>query len=795
VSLTAGLALVFVLAGASAALADGRIEGRVTRPGGAGFGGVTVILNETAEMTITDGEGRFVFAGVAPGTFSVTFALGGNTLTAETITVNENRVTLEQVLDWNVGYAETVTVYAASRRIERLIEAPASVAVVNEVTIAREAPHAQLPKVLESAAGVELAQSGVFDFNVNIRGLNSALNRRVLTLVDGRDPSGVLIGAQEWAAFALPIDEIARVEIVRGAGSALYGVNAFNGVVDITSKEPRYAPGGQVEVSGGEVGTARLSARYAGAVSDTVFYRAHTAYGRTNDFFRARNQTVEYPGLPTEVIAPPRDRTEFVNVGARIDRYLSIDSLVTVEGGWARSEGNLFLTSAGRLQNLGAQRPWVRSALQTARWRISGYYDGRRGSMASLPSSMTIFDDSMKASAEVVHRRDYASGSGRLVAGAMYRYQHADTQDDAGVSTILRGVHRAHDESVFGQLDHPLGDRLKAVLAVRVDESTLHDPEISPKAGLVYSTAAGHAVRFTYGRAFEAGSFVHYFTRTAAAPPIALGAVESGLAPVLGGIPLNLSSVPVLALGNEQLEVERVQTFETGYSGVLARRVVLGANYYFNRITNLITPLLPQVGTELGRINPAFGPYRPPSTLSAAQQSIVLGTLAGRLPAAVFATMSNDLDGSPIFAVRSYTNYAKADIQGVEVSAQYFAGDRVIAEAGYSAVDFMPKVNVSEDLVSANAPAHRVTAGLTFTQDRVTAAARVRWSDRFTWNGGVFRGPVPAATLVDLTVRGTMRPGTVVLLNVANLLDNDHYEVFGGDILRRRALVTLVQSW
>jgi outer membrane receptor protein involved in Fe transport len=779
---------------AAAATEGGRIEGRVTNSDGAGLGGVTVAIAGTSISTLTDVEGRFVLRGVPLGSVSVTFALGSNTLTVENVQVGADTVTLERTVDWKEGYLEQITVYSAFRESQKLVEAPASVTVLTADTIAPEAATAQLPKVLASAVGVDLAQNGVFDFNVNIRGLNSTLNRRVLTLVDGRDPSSVLIGAQEWAAFALPMDEISRIEIVRGAGSALYGTNAFNGVIDITTREPRYAQGGQVEVTYGEIGTSRLEARQGGALPGNWFYRAQTSLGRTDDFYVARNITVEYPGLPKEAVAPPRDHTMFVNAGARVDHY-EADSQLTLEGGWARADGNMFLTGAGRVQNLDADRPWFRTAFQRSQWLVSGYYDGRNAQMASLVPGTTIFDDSGKVNVEAERRFDYGDGRGRVVVGGTYRYERADTRDSNGFSTILRAVEAAHEEAAFGQVDHRLRDNLSFVMAARIDNSTLHGPEVSPKAGLVYALTPSHGLRFTYGHGFETGSFVHYFTHGAAAPPVDLSAVETALKPVIGNVPLNFGSVPVLALGNDQLGVERVDSYEGGYSGIFGRRVLFGVTYYFNHITNLITPLLPQVGTELGRINPAYGPYAPPSSLSPEQQAVVLRTLAAVLPPNLYAAMSNDLDGSPIFAAASYTNYDRVNLQGEEVSLRYFPSDRVIVDTGYAGLVFHPKEVVKEELISANAPSHRVTAGITYSAAKFSAALRYRWSDAFTWSGGLYRGPVPAANVVDITGRYKIARQTSVILNVANLFDDIHYEVFGGDYLRRRALLTLNQAW
>ena len=149
---------------------------------------------------------------------------------------------------------------------------------------------------------------------------------------------------------------------------------------------------------------------------------------------------------------------------------------------------------------------------------------------------------------------------------------------------------------------------------------------------------------------------------------MSLTPLEAALKPVLGDVSLHVDRVPVLALGNEGLDVERVDSLEVGYSGLVARKVVIAANYYSNRISNLITPLLPQVGSELGRVNPSYGPYQPPRELNATQQAIVLRTLESALPASLFAALSNDVDGTPIFAVASFANFARVNIRGTEAS-------------------------------------------------------------------------------------------------------------------------------
>ncbi|HLE71410.1 MAG TPA: TonB-dependent receptor plug domain-containing protein, partial [Vicinamibacteria bacterium] len=208
----------------------GRIEGRVVRADRTPVGGVSVVVNELSLTDITDANGAFTFSAVPAGAYSVTFVLGTNVVTQDQVQVTAGQSTsIEQQVDWEVGYAETVTVYGASRRIERIVEAPSAVTVVDEKEIEQDASHGQVPKLLEYTPGAEITQSGIYDFNFNTRGFNSSLNRRVATLIDGRDPSVPFLGAQEWASISFPLDDLASLELVRGPSAALYGANASSG--------------------------------------------------------------------------------------------------------------------------------------------------------------------------------------------------------------------------------------------------------------------------------------------------------------------------------------------------------------------------------------------------------------------------------------------------------------------------------------------------------------------------------------------------------------------------------------
>ena len=171
---------------------------------------------------------------------------------------------IDRKLDWDLAFQETITVVSASRNEERITEAPAAITSLPLEEIEVKAATGQLPKLFEFTPGAEVTQSGVYDYNLNTRGFNSSLNRRVATLIDGRDPSVPFLGSQEWAAISFPLDDLAEAELVRGPSAALYGANASSGVINLVTKRPKDSQGGLVRLTGGELSTLNADLRWAG---------------------------------------------------------------------------------------------------------------------------------------------------------------------------------------------------------------------------------------------------------------------------------------------------------------------------------------------------------------------------------------------------------------------------------------------------------------------------------------------------------------------------------------------------
>lgn len=789
--------LLLVMGGTAFAQGTGRIEGRVTRSDGSGIGGVSVRVDETDQVVLTEPDGSYALD-VAPGTYSLTFSLVDRTATAAGVEVAAGATaTADRTVDWDVSYAETITVTSVSRRAERITEAPAAVTVVTEQEIEREAASGQLPKLLEFTPGVDFSQSGLYDINFNTRGFNSSLNRRILTLIDGRDPAVPFLGSQEWAAVSFPLDELQSVELVRGPGSALYGANAFNGVLNMTTKTPRGTEGGQLRLTGGDLSTFRGDFRWATGFGNDWYAKLVGGYQQSDDFTRSRNQTVEYSRFCGPADAADCLRREAVPLGlfedeiafggVRLDKYFG-NHVLTLEGGTATLEGPTFQTGIGRVQVTEADRPWTRVNFNSPHWNVLAYYDARKAEdQLALASGARLFEDSSNLHGEIQGNVGFANGRGFLVGGFAYHEQDIDTANPQGVQTLMTEARKDDQQAVFGQAEFNFTDNFKGVAALRVDESSLHDTQYSPKGSLVYSFTPNHTLRATYNEAFQVPNFSEFFLRVPAGAPANLSAIEDAFRRLFPPLPpLGFTTVPVLAFGNPALEVEEIKSVEVGYSGIISSRLFLTVDYYQSEIENFVTDLLPGV-------NPAFLPYAPPAGVPPALSAQLIATLRTILGPR-FAGFTNLPGGQPAL-VFSYTNAGVVDTEGVDVAFNYYVSDRWVVDGSYSWFDFEVQSQALGDQLLANAPENKFNAGLAYNGDRFAGAIKYRWADDFRWAAGVFVGDVPSYDLVDLSGSYRFTDNVAVGIDVSNLFDDEHYQSFGGDLLARRALGHVTLSW
>lgn len=788
---------------------------------GAAQEGVSVLLDDRL-VALTRAGGQFRIDGIAAGAHRLGFRRVGyrpRTIPV-TLVAGESR-TLDVRFDAQAVPIGLVTVVAASRRPERLLDAPAAVTVVDPARIRDLAPFGQLPLLVADLPGVHVQQGGAFEFNLNTRGFNFTNNRRMLVLVDGRDVSVPLLGNQEWSDFSL-LEDAVRVELVRGPGSALYGASAFGGVLAITTPQVREAQGLRTTITGGSPSTARADIRYgvvadggrwgariaAGGMRGTSWDRSRTdslalrrEYGTDYGVPRAPAPGYEFVPLAGQATGAPLgassaatgrlEPTESWYANLRADRYRAAGGALTLEGGVSRTERMMSTVSTGRSQTIEATRPWARVAWTDSSFTLFAYYNARSGVDQSLSTPTQVRNRSGTLHAEGQYDLRRRDGRAGVTFGASVRETRVNSFGTL-LSTEGDGSSTRYG-ALFGQAELQLHPRLRLIAAARGDASTRDASQFSPKAALVWSAAPAHTVRATFAQGYLVAPALARFLEFEAGPPLDLRPLEAGLrasplGPALQGVPQGTlftqsASVPLLALGNPNLRPERVNSFEAGYKGQFAR-VFVAIDAYASRLDGFLSQLLPGA-------NPDFMPWTAPGAVPDvardALQQAVLGTLG--------TGITRRRDGSTAY-VLSGGNAGRASERGVEVDARWQLSRSLSLDANFTRYDFnlVKGSFIAGDSVLPNTPANAGNASLTYQHARGTRArVALRAAEAFAWRSALWWGPVPSSATVDVVLAHTLAPGLSANVAGTNILDQARYQFYGASLVRRRVLVSL--SW
>jgi outer membrane receptor for ferrienterochelin and colicins len=865
---------ILLLAGtarSATAQETGTVTGTVTRTGeGSPLSSVSVSVQGTGQSTITAPDGKYTLRRVPAGPQVIVFRWLGYRPTETQVTVEAgSTATVDAALEPVAVALTEIVVQGASRAPERIVEAPAAISVVPQEVLQNTSVTGQAPLALQAVPGADVVQSGVNDFNVNARGFNSSLNRRVLVLQDGRDLAIAFLGAQEWNGLPQPLEDVGRLEMVRGPGSALYGANAFSGVVNITTPTAREVLGTKMTLAGGELETFRGDVRHASVFGGDRFgLRVNAGYNRSDTYTRSRTlrngtslqeeyapatdepipATIEVRplnGQTTEPLtgAPIGEREPLQNIygSARLDYYLNNGAVLSADGGGARVQNEVFVTGIGRVQVLKALRPYARLSLAHDRYNIFGYWNSRTSldPQFSLVSNLPLEERSDIFHFEGQQNWNFQSDRGRIVYGASYRNTRVNT---SGTLMDPSNDDRSDDYySGYGQVEYRLTSQLRVVAAGRVDDGTLFKAQFSPKGALVFSPNEAHSFRFTVNRAFQTPNYSEFFLRVpvrqATTGPATLegsleqyytgvqGALNAGLLPPgsLDGInlhptlPWNFSAqgTQALALGNADLEVEKVLGWELGYKGSLSDKLYVTADFYINDLENFVTDLLPGVNRAYPTFQLTDDGVNVPADLAALDARLALGGLPAdhQLRAPIPALQggyaallgATTIGGVPALAtlpdgsraiVLSYTNFGEVRERGIELGVGYQFTPEFRGDVSFTGFDFEVKSQRPGDQLLPNTPSKKANIAFSYAGGQgFDANASLRLVDGYQWAAGIFQGYVPASEFLNVGAGFRVNNNLRIHAAATNVLDQERFQLYGGSVIGRRVLGGLTANF
>jgi iron complex outermembrane receptor protein len=465
-------------------------------------------------------------------------------------------------------------VISVSKKDADVANSPAAVYVISQEDIARSGMNS-IPDLLRMVPGVEVAQQASDSWAISIRGFNNTLANKILVMIDGRTVYNPLFAGTFWEIQDLPLEDIERIEVIRGPGGALWGANAVNGIINIITKNAKDTQGGLLSAGAGNVENGFGTLRYGGALGSAWgggYYRAYikgfdrgsfhnSAGGRGNDDWQSGHggfrmdwgdqASGDYSSLHGDVYHVDSD--EFYNTYSLTAPYSSVNA-ETVE------------SRGGNILGL-----WNHTYGDGGALKLQSYIDYTERSQYLLHDRRTMFDTEAQY--------NFANtGRHAITVGANYRL----TADDIGGSDLVSFDPASETQNLFGLFGQDkialAPDNWFLTLGTKIEHNDYTGFEFQPSASLQWFPADNQTVWASVSRAVRTPSRIE---RDLNITNIVVPPGTFGIFPT-----------EVILSENKNFDSEKLIAYELGYRNRITSAVSVDTTAFVNDYTSLSSGLL-----------------------------------------------------------------------------------------------------------------------------------------------------------------------------------------------------------
>jgi iron complex outermembrane receptor protein len=468
------------------------------------------------------------------------------------------------LISMNIEDLMNIKVTSVSRTEEKLSRTASAVFVIGSEDI-RDSGALNIPDLLRMVPGVQVAQLSSNTWAIAVRGFNERFSNKLLVMLDGRAVYSATIGGVFWDVLNVPLEDIERIEVIRGPGGSVWGANAVDGVINIITSNADATHGGLISAGGGNLSQGFGTLQYGGNLDGKTDYRIYTKY--END-----GQTPNGSGQPGG------DAWHMLSGGFRTDTSLSKNDELLFQGNIYTGKEGLPVTqlvsvssppqftdelvplSGGFLQSV-----WNHTISERSGTTLEVSYGAYQRNDALRDGRKTF-------AADFQHhflwggRQDILWG-----LGLQYTYSHSEGDFLVSLSPASAGDYLfssfVQDEIVL------IPDRLYLTVGAKFEHNYYTGWAPIPSARVAWQISNRHMVWAAYSRPI----------RTPAETDVAIISSVAEF-PGHGGLPTLVSVV-----GNPNYGNETTSVYELGYRASLAKNVSLDLSTYYNNYKNLQT--------------------------------------------------------------------------------------------------------------------------------------------------------------------------------------------------------------
>ena len=611
-----------------------------------------------------------------------------------------------------------IEVTSVSKKEQKLSHVAAAVYVITQEDIARSGA-TSIPDLLRMVPGLDVGEINGSTWAVGARGFNGQWSNKLLVLIDGRLVYTPNFAGVYWDTTDLPLEDIDRIEVIRGPGGTIWGSNAVNGVISIFTKKASETKGARIEASAGNTDRANATVQYGGDIGAKTAYRVYEKY-----FDQA-------PLLDITGAEGGADGWHMLRAGFRSDSTLTAKDTLTVEGNLYDGREGEFgyelpsVTSPGLIavaeqidMNGGfVQSEWNHVASDHSDFSLQGAFTRYSRGDPLEPEKRDTLDLDFRYHLQWGDRQD-------IVWGLGYRY----TADRFGESFTVAFDPQARALQFFSAFVQDeiavAPDKVYVTLGTKLDNNTYTGLGVMPSGRIAWMIDSHSTLWGAISRALRTPSRNDHDL-----------IVNYASAPGPGGIPV------LYALeASPDFQDEQLIAYEFGYRNMISSRLSFDLAGYFNDYDDLETV---EPGTPFFQPTPL-----PPHDVQPFQDE----------------------------------NLMHGETHGIEVSGDWKVTNRWAIKAGYAFeqihlhLDPASQDTTTIPFTQGAVPRHSAQLRSHFQiRPGLTWEAAVYFVDRLT-NQGFAEQPIPAYARVDTGLSWQIREGVTLGAFGQNLQSDHHLE-------------------
>ena len=455
-----------------------------------------------------------------------------------------------------------LTVTSVSKKEQPVANTPAAVFVITQEDIHRSGV-TTIADALAMAPGLQVAKSSASTWSVNSRGFGGYTSNKLLVLLDGRSLYSPAYSGTFWDAQNTLLEDVERIEVIRGPGATMWGANAVNGVINIITKKAKDTQGGLVRFGAGNQEKIMAAGRYGGKLNDSTYGRMYLSYNDhgsnvldgsdadAHDDWRPAQGGFRVDGSPNSL----REWTLQGDLYRNDENQLTFPSFIDQPPYVAAKSGTADVDGGNLLGR------WHEELAPGRALTLQAYYDQSSREQDYMRLQFETIDVDLQYETPMGQRQKWIMGAG---------YRYIDTSNEP--TPYLLFPDRTDDlYNVFLQDEiGVVADTLWLTLGVKYEHNDYSGSEWQPSAKLLYKPLENHSVWASAARAVRTPSLVDHEGRT-----------------VLGGIPTPLGLMPIVLNGNPDFDSEILWAYETGYRWQASKKLSFDASLFYHDYSKL----------------------------------------------------------------------------------------------------------------------------------------------------------------------------------------------------------------